>query len=98
MDGARTRIRGFVVVAAVAVLLLLLFLALLPAPSGPGHPSTLTPTNGQQKGTPHFAVFGKRRLVPPSAPSRRHNLNSAPDFSFMSQKRLVPSGPNPLHN
>lgn len=74
-------------VAAVAVLLLLLFLALRPTSSGAGHPST-TPTNGQQKGLHVFAALEKRQNVPPSSPSRRQNRQ---DFSFMNQKRLVPS-------
>lgn len=44
----------------------------------------------------------KRRMpVPPSGPSRRHNraaASSAPGLLFEGSKRLVPDGPNPLHN
>ncbi|KAJ4970940.1 hypothetical protein NE237_004039 [Protea cynaroides] len=69
MDGKRIRF-----IAAVAVQLLVFF-ALLFAPRGPGHLSTLTPTNGQQRtasAPKQFLV----KVVPPSAPSRRENLNS----------------------
>lgn len=48
--------------------------------------------------------FAPKRMPPPSGPSRRHNRAVAGAGMLLTRgavldaKRLVPGGPNPLHN